>query len=273
LEAIEFEVSARLKRIGERAFSGSGLHSVAIPASTEEIDGSAFADCPLFAIQVAPGSLNFKVERNLLLTADGTEIVRYFGLHREIVVGRRVKNLRKSSFEGCRELDRIDFEIGAELERIGPAALRDCVSLVSIEIPASVKSIEEAAFERCTELESCLMDRESSLVTIGARAFANCTSLRSFSIPRQVAGIGSECFTGCIYLSRLEFMSSESLKRVIGDLSLDCALDTFAVNSRSGLFRIDVNDGQVELIFAGWARNPVCGAGGDLHLSLVQDIQ
>jgi hypothetical protein len=61
LKTVTFEGSSKLKRIGERAFSGCKLDSIRIPALTEEIDGSAFVDCPLIAVQVAPGSLNFKV--------------------------------------------------------------------------------------------------------------------------------------------------------------------------------------------------------------------
>jgi hypothetical protein len=80
---------------------GCKLHSITIPALTEEIDGSAFVDCPSISIQVAPGNLNFKVEGNLLITSDNTEIVRYFGLNREILVDKTFRVLGKSCFEGC----------------------------------------------------------------------------------------------------------------------------------------------------------------------------
>jgi hypothetical protein len=186
METIEFEGSSRLKKIGERAFDECRLHSILIPAATEEIDGSAFVNCALFAIGVAPGSRNFRVEGNLLITSDGTEIVRSFGLDSKVLVGRSVKVLGKSCFEGCKHLDQLSFETGSELGRIGPAALRDCVSLTNIGIPPSVIIVEQASFEGCTELESCFMDEDSSVTTIGATAFSKCTSLRSFSIPRLV---------------------------------------------------------------------------------------
>jgi hypothetical protein len=44
METIEFEWSSRLRRIGGRTFCGCNLYSITIPALTEEIDGSAFAD-------------------------------------------------------------------------------------------------------------------------------------------------------------------------------------------------------------------------------------
>jgi hypothetical protein len=79
------------------------------------------------------------------------------------------------------------------------------------------------------------MDENSLLVTIGARAFAKL-------IARRVERIGRGCFTGCMYLYRLRFGSSESLKRAIGDRSLDDALDELGVMGSSTLIRIDVDD-------------------------------
>jgi hypothetical protein len=76
METIEFEGSSRLKTIGELAFSGCPLHSITNPVLTEEIDGSAFCDCPLISIQVAPENVNFKIEGNRLVTSDGTELVK-----------------------------------------------------------------------------------------------------------------------------------------------------------------------------------------------------
>jgi hypothetical protein len=271
METIEFEGSSRLKRIGERAFRESDLHSITIPALTEEIAGSAFVNCRLLSIQVAPGSLNFKVEGDFLVTSDGREIVRYFGRDPEIVVDEKVRVLGKSCFEGCKYIVEIYFEVGSELERIDRAALRDCTSLSIIDIPASIRIIEESSFEGCEELESCIIPRDSKLVTLGAKAFAKCTSLRSFSIPRQVGEIGSNCFKKSMYLYRLSFQSSESLARIIGNRSLDDALDEFGVSASSSLFRIEVGDGGMRLKFPGWTY--VCGCEGDLERSLVRNVQ
>jgi hypothetical protein len=55
------------------------LHSIAIPVLTKKIDRSALVDCQSIRIQVAPESLNFKVQGNLPVTSDGTAIVGYFG--------------------------------------------------------------------------------------------------------------------------------------------------------------------------------------------------
>jgi hypothetical protein len=275
METIEFEGSSQLKRIGERAFAWCKLHSITIPASTEEIDGSAFVDCPLLSIQVAPGSLNFKVEGALLVTADGTKIVRYFGRDREIIIGKQVKVLRKSCFEGCKHLDRIGFEPGSGLARIGADALRGCESLSSIELPASVRIVEESSFEGCSELEFCLIAKDSSLVAIGARAFAKCFWLRSFYFPQSARGIGNNCFNECIHLYQLRFGSSECLQRVIGDRSLDDALEEFGVSASSSLLRIDFEavrmELEMEMRFPGWVSTS--DGDGTLQFSPGGDLQ
>jgi hypothetical protein len=140
-----------------------------------------------------------------------------------------------------------------------------------IDIPSSVTIIDDGSFEGCTEHESCLIADKYRLVSIGARAFAKCTSLRSFSVPPLVGEINSTCFTECIHLYELKFMSSECLKRVIGDRLLDDVLDEFGVTGSSSLFRIDVEDGGgVELKFQGWSQVGDCE--GDLEFSLIQDI-
>jgi hypothetical protein len=64
MKTLEFEGAFRLKRIGERAFVRCSLHSITIPALAEEVDVSAFLSCPWINIQVAPGSLLFKIEGN-----------------------------------------------------------------------------------------------------------------------------------------------------------------------------------------------------------------
>jgi hypothetical protein len=138
--------------------------------------------------------------------------------------------------------------------------------LIRIEIPASVEIVEESSFEGCSELESCLIDEDSSLVRIGARAFAKCISLRSFYFPLRVGEIGRDCFEKCIHLYQLEFPSSESLKTIVGDRSLDDALYEFGVSESSSLLRIEVEDGGIELEFAGW--NSASVGEGHLHLTL-----
>jgi hypothetical protein len=55
------------------------LHDIAIPSSTECIDGSAFITLCLESLSIAPGKSAFAVRLSFLEDVSGREIVRYFG--------------------------------------------------------------------------------------------------------------------------------------------------------------------------------------------------
>jgi hypothetical protein len=95
LEKVEFEGSLRLENMGCK------LELIIIPALTEEINGSAFVGCPLINLQIVPGNAKFRVEE--------TEIMRCFGLGREVIMGKKARLMWKSWFEGCKHLGRILF--------------------------------------------------------------------------------------------------------------------------------------------------------------------
>jgi hypothetical protein len=82
-----------------------------------------------------------------------------------------------------------------------------------------------------------------------------------------VGEIHPSCFHGCIYLYRLTFKSSESLKRIVGDRSLDDAPDELGVSGGSSLFRIEVEDGGAELEFPGWISTRIGETGFYLTLA------
>jgi hypothetical protein len=265
---IEFANSSKLMRIGEHAFGESGLCSITIPASTEEIDGSAFVGCPLIEIAVAPRNRNFKIQGHALVTSNGTEIVRYFGRELKILVPKQVEIVGKSSFAECNPIERLLFENGSKLLRIGQSALSSCGSLLSISIPGSVESIEEAAFKSCNGLECCVVEENAKLVRIEEEAFSGCCLLRAFSIPRSVGFIGENCFEGCVSLRRLRFVSGESLKRLMRDSTLDDLLETVGLGEISILMKIEMEDDEIPVDIGGWSsvRDP------SSYLTLVQDI-
>jgi hypothetical protein len=267
LTTMTFEDHSKLKRIGERAFSDSELISITIPAGTEEIDGSAFANCPIIDIRVAAGNRSFRTEGKLLLTFGGTEIVRYFGMSREVFVSKNVEVLRKSSFESCHSVQIIVFEDESELKTIGSLALADCKSLMGISIPSSVDTIEDAAFRGCHGLEYCLLDEHVILVKIGNESFAECLCLRSFYVPRGVDTIGANCFRRCVSLHRLKFESAESLQKVMGNVTLNARLKHLGFTEISSVFKLEVGSVIMKFCFGEW----LSSADGSSHLLFIED--
>jgi hypothetical protein len=230
MTTITFDDASKLKRMGERAFAKSGLSSITIPASVEEIAGSAFVGCPLAEILVAAGSRNFVTEGNLLLTSNGTEIVRYFGRDFEVIVPAKIQTLGKSCFQACSHLGRVRFETGSKLRSIGRSALSHCYTLRSILIPASVEIIGEGAFRRSGRLESCLIAENANLLRIERKAFSNCYSLRSFYVPQSVQMIGENCFNGCEALESCLIAENANLRRIEKGAFFECqSISSFSI--------------------------------------------
>jgi hypothetical protein len=201
---------------------------------------------------VAAESQNFKIERTLLTTAEGREIVRYFGRGLEVFVPKTVEVLGSSCFESSNYFERVVFENGSKLRQVGSSAFSGCDFLASIAIPGSVVTIEESAFQKCDGLEECLMDENAVLVKIENGAFAGCRSLRSFYFPITVAGIGKKCFDKCDCLDQLTFGSGATLKSLVCNVTLDEVLENIGFADITSLFEIEVNDDEVELEFPGW---------------------
>jgi hypothetical protein len=168
------------------------------------------------------------MEGNLLLTGNGTEIVRYFGRELKLIVPRQIEVLGESCLEQCPLIARVVFEEGSRLRRICKSALFHCCSLKSISIPASVEQIDDAAFTDCHELESCDIPEDSILKRIGSVSFWGCQSLNSFCIPRSVAIIGEKCFAKCTGLESCKIDNNASLRRIEGKAFSECrALRSF----------------------------------------------
>jgi hypothetical protein len=178
--------------------------------------------------------------------------VRCFGRELEVHVPERVEILGKSCFESSNYFERIVFEPGSRLRQIGPSAFSGCEFLTSIAIPASIEVIQDSAFKKCDGLEERLVDEDVVLVKIGKEAFADCRSLRSFYFSKSVREVVESCFIRCDPLHLLVFGSGGSLKRVVGDATLDEALEHIGFDDISSLFKIDVNEDGADLNFSGW---------------------
>jgi hypothetical protein len=266
---VSFEEPSKLKNSGEQTFAFSLISSVTIPASTTEIDGSAFLGCPLLkAIDIASGNRRFIIRDDTLFTSDGTEIVKSFGLKRRIFIPRDVEVLQDLCFVSFEHLTEVNIESGSKLRMTGRSALSCCESLRRILLPASLSDIEESAFKDCIGLEECSIHKDAILVKIGMKAFAGCCCLRSFYVPRTVDRIGENCFKKCSSLSRLKFGSGDTLKRFANDMTLDEALEHLGVSEISRLFRVEAEDDDFDLSFPGW----ISAADEGSHLTLTRDF-
>ncbi len=161
-----------LKYIGAEAFSGTGLTSANVYASTH-VDSTAFDFSP--TVVPSSSSSDFVIDHNV---STGVA-VRYVGSSSEVSVPATISDgfftysvlaIAEDAFQSVRE------------------------TLKSVVIPSSVLYIEEEAFAG-TSLSSITIEGEG-LITVGKRAFAN-TKLSSITLPASLLTIEEEAFRGC----------------------------------------------------------------------------
>ena len=217
--------------IGDGAFSGCRMTSIAIPNSVTSIGKSAFKGCSRLTSIDIPNSV--------------TSIGDYafsacYGLT-SIDIPNSVTSIGDYAFESCDQLISITIpnsvtSIGVDAfynttwfslqakgliyinnvaycykgtmpsntsitimegtVSISPGAFSYCWGLTSVTIPNSVTSIGGKAFERCSGLTSITIP--NSVTSIGDYAFWNCSNLTTVTIPNSVTSIGSGAFSGCI---------------------------------------------------------------------------
>lgn len=176
LTTVDIPENAKLKEIGENAFSGcQNLESITIPNSVTKIGRDAFKGCN--------GLRNVNI---------GKQAVKSF---RNVFGGLGIKNV--SIING--------------VISISEEAFRDCRTLETVTMSKSVKTIDDRAFMSCTRLKEVTINRDEEDVinqhipqkVIGEMAFMGCISLNNIEIPSSVTKIKMCAFLGCISLQQI----------------------------------------------------------------------
>lgn len=163
------------KGITEEAFRNcSGLSSISIPKSVNNIGYSLFTSCPrLTSIRIEQGNSVYD-SRN-----DCNAIIE---ISTSILIA------------GCQ-----NTTIPDDVVRIGDFSFTGCAALTSIAIPEGVKSVGFHAFEGCTELKSIVIP--NSVAEIETSAFHYCCGLTSVTLGKGITSIESGAFEECQSLS------------------------------------------------------------------------
>ncbi len=141
LKSVHFNSLNYLKSIGREAFSKcTGLTTLRLPESVDDIQRSAFYDCSGLT--------------EIYLSSSLTEIQEYV-------------------FSGCSGLTSISFP--SSLISIGPGAFRECSSLSQLSFPQSLESIGSGAFSNCTGLKQITLP--AGITTLADYAFTSCPHL------------------------------------------------------------------------------------------------
>lgn len=85
--------------------------------------------------------------------------------------------------------------VGDGVTNIPAHYCRECVNLITVDLPSTIESIGHDAFADCDKLDD--IGIPYGIVKIGDRAFKNCHSLKNIDMPVTLKEIGKEAFTGC----------------------------------------------------------------------------
>ncbi len=215
LETIDIYTSHRLKTIQRGAFSGSGLKTLIMPDSIDNIPYAIIDNCinleyirfseglimisdqffnntPKLTSIVLPNSLSY-IAKNVFV---GSSI-------ESIKIPKAVEYIGESAFEDT-IINSIEFEEGSLLEEIGQSAFKGCNNLESIIIPANVTTIGLFAFSDCANLKSVTFEENCKLTTL-EMLFDDGTGINEFTIPKSVTTLGDMAFYNVTALETVRF--------------------------------------------------------------------
>lgn len=281
LTSISFENEGAgngLQTIGERAFEGTALISLSLPATVVSIGERAFYDCNSLQSVYIEGDSLISIGNDAFYrspSARGTSSLKtivitgtsdnFSGANLEIgenafresnaLTSLTIKNMGNTvigtdAFKGCEKLKTIDFS-DTDVTDIGVRAFKECVSLESIDLSSCGKLdiIKDQCFYGCTGLESVKLPNK--VTEIQRMAFKKCKGLNQINFDEldALSYIGEEAFaeTGFILVVLPEnlsqmgnsvFKGSELLSTIYVPETV-----TFGVIDDEGNFIIDENNG------------------------------
>ena len=200
MSEVVFEKNSKLIAIGKKAFSYTGLREFNVPASVENIDGSAFyGTSSLERITVEYGSKYFYSEDGILFNKSKTELVAYpCGKNeKSYTVPDTVTKIGNFAF-AYSNITEISL---SNTREIGESALEYSL-LRRLTIPDSVRSIGNSAFYGSYNLEELKIGK--GLSNISASAFSEC-NIKELAVPENVVTIGEGAFYCNPCLSSLTF--------------------------------------------------------------------
>ena len=204
-----------LVTLGAHAFYGcTGLTSVTIPDTVEEIGPWAFSDAgitsvvlPFLDYTVSDGQHGFTdiflrcPVRTITLTMQTSVTETTFHgatTSLESVTLQKVQTIGEGTFQNFTALSEVNF--GDGLTTVGARAFAGS-GLTQALLPNSVRTVGEEAFRGCKALAALTL--QEGITETGARAFSDCILLTAVSVPVSVTQMGAGILMGCSSLQTL----------------------------------------------------------------------
>lgn len=209
--------------LGHRAFQGSGLTSLTLPASVTNIGTYCFFDCnrmttidlsnsqitslPAYAFESCDALKEIKLPKSLITLGFGA--IHECSSLENISIPNGVKSIGQHCFSSCTILKNVSLP--NTLRTIGYNAFAACLALETIDIPDSVTRIEEYVFYNCSALKTITLPH--SLTTIGEYCFAGCSNLTSLTFPPNITTVGNGIIDKCRKLTSIFWKSETTIPK------------------------------------------------------------
>ena len=179
---------AKLKRIGARAFAGTALRDVALPASLEYIAPDAFDDIVVFSVTPGTYAAQWVSDNHKTLNGEMPEGIVY-----EADPSDPLGRIMITGYEGEASSIEIPGAVGGiPVYRIGDEAFINQTALVSVTLPRTLEIIGMQAFNGCDHLQEMILP--DSILSIGEYAFGNCDAMTRLVLPAAFEHAGCTIF-------------------------------------------------------------------------------
>lgn len=243
--------------IEERAFTGTALTQIHIPANVAQIGTDAFSEC--FALSaITSDSESYPAIDNVLYekAANGDyALIRYPSRRADpaFKIPNGVARIETHAFDCCSYLASV--KMPDSVVSIGTSAFMNCPALQDIEFSCRITELPESVFAGCISLKS--IDIPESITQILDDAFAGCEQLERIAIPSSVTKISEYAFSNCTALNNIEYSGSRSQWNAIftdsslqdlpvapGSIDVTVTSDTRTVTAKVDGSRVPINDGK-----------------------------
>ena len=115
---------------------------------------------------------------------------------KKVYIGKSVQIIESGVFEGCTNLENVEFASNSVLKKIGGRCFKYCKSLKTIKMPETVESIGTECFGYCEIINN--IELPENMREIPSFSFWQCKNLYTMTMPQNVERIGSGVFPDSI---------------------------------------------------------------------------
>lgn len=185
----------KISKVGQYAFYYSGLESIIIPASIQDLEVGLFQSCTeLKSITIPEGIISI-----------GNSTFKWCNSLSIISLPNTIESIGENAFEDCSNLTSINLIEG--ITNIGSYAFRG-TGLTQVTVPSTITELKSYVFDNCKNLAT--INLHNDLVTIGDQCFGGCVSLKEVIIPENCIMVKASAFSLCEALERVVLKNNTS---------------------------------------------------------------